>query len=119
MPDILCRHYHDESLVRSRFDDFRSLMGVVDLTGPLLDGAFSSEGPDLDDGIVRATASSLAPRPSSRATRQRTGGRAFLRWTRGRTERAWGRAYGGRGFLSLMSRVSGAATRMVVMMLSI
>ncbi|HIY51329.1 MAG TPA: PIN domain-containing protein [Candidatus Olsenella avicola] len=56
---ILCRHYHDEPLVRSRLDDFRSLMDVADLTGPVLDGAFLSEEPDLEDGIVRATAELL------------------------------------------------------------
>lgn len=56
---ILCRHYHDEPLVRSRLDDFRALMDVADLTGPVLDGAFSSEELDLEDGIVRATAELL------------------------------------------------------------
>ena len=59
MSDILCRHYHDESLARSRLDDLRSLMDVADLTGPVLDGAFSFEGPDLEGGIVRATAELL------------------------------------------------------------
>ena len=59
MSDILCRHYHDEPLVRSRLDDFRSLMDVADLTGPVLDGAFSFDGPDLEGGIVRATAELL------------------------------------------------------------
>ena len=59
MSDILCRHYRDGPLVRSRLDDFRSLMEVADLTGPLLDGAFLSEGPDLEDGNVRATAKLL------------------------------------------------------------
>lgn len=32
---------------------------VADLTGPVLDSAFSSEGPDLEDGVVRATAEPL------------------------------------------------------------
>ena len=56
---IICRHYHDEPLVRSRLDDFRALMEVADLTSPVLDGAFSSDEPDLEDGIVRATAELL------------------------------------------------------------
>lgn len=56
---ILCRHYHDEPLVRSRLDDFRALMEVADLTGPVLDGSFASDEPDLEDAIVRVTAELL------------------------------------------------------------
>lgn len=56
---ILCRHFHDEALVRSRLDDFRSLMEVADLTSAVLDRAFASDEPDLEDGIVRATAELL------------------------------------------------------------
>ena len=56
---ILCRHYHDEALVRARLDDFRALMEVAELTGPVLDEAFASDEPDLEDGIVRATAELL------------------------------------------------------------
>lgn len=56
---ILCRHYHDEGLVRARLNDFRSLMEVAELTVPVLDTAFASDEPDLEDGIVRATAELL------------------------------------------------------------
>ena len=56
---ILCRHYGNESVVRSRLDDFRSLMEVAELTVPVLDEAFLSNEPDLEDGIVRATAELL------------------------------------------------------------
>ena len=56
---ILCRHYHNEGVVRSRLNDFRSLMEVAELTVPVLDAAFASDEPDLEDGIVRATAELL------------------------------------------------------------
>ena len=56
---ILCRHYHNERVVRSRLNDFRSLMEVAELTVPVLDAAFASDEPDLEDGIVRATAELL------------------------------------------------------------
>lgn len=56
---ILCRHYGNESVLRSRLDDFRFLMEVAELTVPVLDEAFSSNEPDLEDGIVRATAELL------------------------------------------------------------
>lgn len=56
---ILCRHYHNESLVRSRLDDFRRVVTVADLTQEVLDRAFASDEPDLEDGIVRATAELL------------------------------------------------------------
>ena len=53
---ILCRHYRNEALVRSRLNDFRHVVTVTDLTKAVLDRAFSSDEPDLEDGIVRATA---------------------------------------------------------------
>lgn len=56
---ILCRHYHDEVLVRARLEDFRALMEVAELTGSVLDAVFASDGPDLEGGIVRATAELL------------------------------------------------------------
>ena len=56
---ILCRHYRDEGVIRSRLNDFRSLMEVAELTVPVLDAAFASDEPDLEDGIVRATAELL------------------------------------------------------------
>lgn len=56
---ILCRHYRDEKIVRSRLDEFRRLVEVAELTIPVLDAAFSSDEPDLEDAIVRATAELL------------------------------------------------------------
>lgn len=56
---ILCRHYHDEGLVRSRLDDFRALVEVAEPSRSVLDAAFVSDEPDLEDGIVRATAELL------------------------------------------------------------
>lgn len=53
---ILCRHYHDEGLVRMRLDGFRRVVQVAELTNAIFDLAFSSDEPDLEDGIVRATA---------------------------------------------------------------
>lgn len=59
---ILCRHYRDEALVRSRLDDFRHVVEVAELTGAVLDRAFACDEPDLEDGIVRATAELLDAR---------------------------------------------------------
>ena len=59
---ILCRHYHSESLVRERLDQFRQLMGIADLTVGILDGAFASDEPDLEDAMVRVTAEELDAR---------------------------------------------------------
>ncbi|WP_455136053.1 type II toxin-antitoxin system VapC family toxin [Thermophilibacter sp.] len=56
---ILCRHYRDEKIVRSRLDEFRRLVEVAELTIPVLDAAFSSDEPDLEDAIVRAAAELL------------------------------------------------------------
>ena len=53
---ILCRHYRNEALVRSRLDDFRRVATVAELNQEVLDRAFASDEPDLEDGIVRATA---------------------------------------------------------------
>ena len=53
---ILCRHYESERIARIRLDDFRRIADVVELTNPILDAAFASDEPDLEDGIVRATA---------------------------------------------------------------
>lgn len=53
---ILCRHYQREDVVRMRLDDFRSVVEVADLDRDVLDAAFASDEPDLEDGIVRATA---------------------------------------------------------------
>ena len=55
---IMCRQYGQrrEELVRDRLDCFRQIVTVVELTNEVLDRAFSSDEPDLEDGIVRATA---------------------------------------------------------------
>ena len=55
---IMCRQYgqRHEGLVRDRLDCFRQIVTVVELTSEVLDRAFSSDEPDLEDGIVRATA---------------------------------------------------------------
>lgn len=56
---ILCRHYHNEPLVRERLDAFRRVVEVQPLTNEVLDAAFSSDEPDLEDAMVRATAELL------------------------------------------------------------
>jgi predicted nucleic acid-binding protein len=53
---ILCRHYHNEALVRERMDAFREVVEVQPLTNEVLDLAFASDEPDLEDAMVRATA---------------------------------------------------------------
>ena len=55
---ILCRHYGAarEQLVRERLDAFRRIVTVSELTTDVLDRALASDEPDLEDGIVRATA---------------------------------------------------------------
>lgn len=56
---ILCRHYRSEKIVRSRIDDLRRLVEIAELTVPVLDAAFSSDEPDLEDAVVRSTAELL------------------------------------------------------------
>lgn len=55
---IMCHQYGQrrEELVRDRLDCFRQIVTVVELTNEVLDRAFSSDEPDLEDGIVRTTA---------------------------------------------------------------
>lgn len=55
---ILCRHYGNKSepTVRDRLDTFRQVVSVRELTCEVFDRAFASDEPDLEDGIVRATA---------------------------------------------------------------
>ena len=55
---ILCRHYgaKREDLVRERLDVFRQVVSVAELTKEVLDRAFASDEPDLEDRIVRAAA---------------------------------------------------------------
>ena len=55
---ILCRHFgaRREALVRERLNVFRRVVSVAELSLDVLDRAFASDEPDLEDGIVRATA---------------------------------------------------------------
>ena len=55
---ILCRHFGNrrEALVRERLDAFRQVVSVAELSFDVLDRAFASDEPDLEDGIVRTTA---------------------------------------------------------------
>lgn len=55
---ILCRHFgaRREQLVRDRLDTFRQVVTTAELTNEVLDRAFASDEPDVEDGIVRATA---------------------------------------------------------------
>lgn len=59
---ILCRHFgvRREGLVRDRLDAFRQVVTVAELTNEVLDRAFTSDEPDLEDGVVRATAELLS-----------------------------------------------------------
>lgn len=59
---ILCRHFRNEEIVRERLDGFRHVVHVADLTADVLDAAFASDEPDLEDGIVRATAELMGAR---------------------------------------------------------
>ena len=43
-------------LAEERLEAFRQIVAAVELTDEVLDRAFSSDEPDLEDGIVRATA---------------------------------------------------------------
>lgn len=56
---ILRRRFRNEAVVRERLDGFRQIVTVVDLTGAVLDAVFSSNEPDLEDGIVHVTAELL------------------------------------------------------------
>ena len=56
---ILCRHYHNEPLVRERMNAFRKVVEVQSPTNEVLDVAFASDEPDLEDDMVRATAELL------------------------------------------------------------
>ena len=90
---ILCRHYHDEALVRARLDDFRALMEVAELTAPVLDAAFASDEPDLEDGIVRATSGSARSTRPSRWRGPRRGSCRACTWRSRSTCRPWGRSW--------------------------
>ena len=56
---ILYRQYHNEPVIRARLDDFRRVVTCEPLSNEVLDAAFSSDEPDFEDGIVRATAELL------------------------------------------------------------
>ena len=53
---ILCRKYHDERIVRERLRGFSKIVRLGELTGEVAGLALSSDEPDFEDGIVRATA---------------------------------------------------------------
>lgn len=53
---VLCRHFKNEAIVRERLDGFRQVVSCYDLTAEVVDRAFHSDEPDLEDGIVRASA---------------------------------------------------------------
>lgn len=53
---ILCRHYQNEPVVRERLDAFRHVVEVMPLDDEVLDGAFASDEPDLEDAMVRSAA---------------------------------------------------------------
>lgn len=58
---ILCGHYHhNESIIRDRLNDFRHVVKVAELTIDVLDAAFISSEPDLEDAIIRSTAELLS-----------------------------------------------------------
>lgn len=53
---MLCRKYRDEAIVRERLRGFSAIVELGELTREVVDLAFSSDEPDFEDGIVRATA---------------------------------------------------------------
>lgn len=59
---IMCRAYRNPALVKQRLDAFRKFVRVYDLTGEVLDAAFASDEPDLEDAIVRASAEIMGAR---------------------------------------------------------
>lgn len=59
---ILNRHYKNEPIVRERLDDFRSIVSIEPLDARVLDAAFASDEPDLEDAIVRASAELMGAR---------------------------------------------------------
>ncbi len=59
---IMCRAYKNPALVKQRLNDFRRFVHVFDLSGEVLDAAFESDEPDLEDAIVRASAELMGAR---------------------------------------------------------
>lgn len=53
---ILCRKYHNESIVRERLHGFLDVVDMEELTHEVVEAAFASDEPDFEDGIIRATA---------------------------------------------------------------
>ena len=53
---ILCRRYGAEQAVRSRLQALCDIIQPSDVAWAALQAAFSSDEPDLEDGIVRAAA---------------------------------------------------------------
>ena len=59
---ILCRRYRKEAVVRQRLDDFRQIVRILPLDAAVLDAAFASDEPDLEDALVRASAELVGAR---------------------------------------------------------
>lgn len=59
---IMCRAYKNPTLVKQRLNNFRKFVRVYDLTSEVLDAAFASDEPDLEDAIVRASAELMSAR---------------------------------------------------------
>lgn len=59
---ILNRHYKNEPAVRERLDELRGIVTVEPLDARVLDAAFASDEPDLEDAIVRASAELMGAR---------------------------------------------------------
>lgn len=53
---ILCRKYRAEPIVRDRLHDFLEVVELEEVTRVVIEAAFSSDEPDFEDGIIRATA---------------------------------------------------------------
>lgn len=53
---IMCRMYKREDIVRERLHMLLDVVRLEELTIPVVERAFTSDEPDLEDGIIRATA---------------------------------------------------------------
>ena len=53
---VYCRHYGDEPSARRAIRELRRMFALVNLTPSIVDAALDSDGPDFEDGLVRAAA---------------------------------------------------------------
>lgn len=53
---IMCRMYKREDIVRERLRMFLDVVRLEELAIPIVERAFASDEPDVEDGIIRATA---------------------------------------------------------------